>query len=762
LGALGTGSNSFTTYTTAQGLANNAVWSIAEDKTGNLWFGTFSGGVSRYDGKSFTTFTTAQGLANNNIRSIAEDNTGNLWFGTDGSGVSCYDGNCEAVKNTSKKDKNVSKYFTTYTTAQGLANNAVWIIVKDKTGNLWFGTDGGVSRYNSSAAAGTGSGAFTTYTTAQGLGSNVVVSIAEDKTGNLWFGTDGGGVSRYDGKSFTTYTTAQGLANNVVTSIAEDKTTPQKSGIWFGTNEGFNLLVGYKRIKLPAKNDTINSSPILPADNSLSNVELAKNYTPVFEKYNFRNGYPVKDVNTNALRIDSKGIIWAGTGDKLVRFDYNGIQKNMKPPGVFINLIKIEGELICWNLLNKESKVNAKHFRIEDSLAIVNEEVSTFGDLLTAEKRDVMCERYSDVQFGSITPFYPIPVDLVLPYRHNNVTFEFGAVEVDRPNLVNYQYQLQGYDKDWDPVTNKTSATFGNIHEGTYSFKIKAQSPEGVWSEPVTYNFTVLPPLYRSWWAYCTYLLAFISSLILLFRWRTASLRKEKEQLEDIVIERTAQVVSEKKEVEKQKQRSDELLLNILPEEAADELKAKGSADAKLIDEVTVLFTDFKGFTQLSEKLSPTALVAEINECFSAFDLIMDKYGVEKIKTIGDSYMAAGGLPTPNKTHPYDVVKAALDIQQYMHEHKVRKEAAGELFFEIRIGIHTGPVVAGIVGVKKFAYDIWGDTVNTGSRMESSGEVGKINISEVTYELVKDKFTCTYRGEIDAKHKGKLKMYFVG
>ncbi len=203
--------------------------------------------------------------------------------------------------------------------------------------------------------------------------------------------------------------------------------------------------------------------------------------------------------------------------------------------------------------------------------------------------------------------------------------------------------------------------------------------------------------------------------------------------------------------ITKEKKRSDELLLNILPEEVAEELKEKGYADAKQFDEVTVLFTDFKGFTSIAEKLSAQDLVKEINECFSAFDTICEKHNIEKIKTIGDAYMAAGGLPVANKTHAEDVVKAALEIRDFMKNKT----------FEIRLGIHTGNVVAGIVGIKKFQYDIWGDTVNTASRMESSGEAGKINISETTYQLVKDKFSCGYRGEIEAKGKGKVKMYFV-
>ena len=220
-------------------------------------------------------------------------------------------------------------------------------------------------------------------------------------------------------------------------------------------------------------------------------------------------------------------------------------------------------------------------------------------------------------------------------------------------------------------------------------------------------------------------------------------------------------VFRQRNKIKKGKKLSDELLLNILPSEVAEELKSKGEADAKQFDEVTVMFTDFKGFTQISEKLTPSELVAEIHTCFKAFDNIITKYNIEKIKTIGDAYMCAGGLPVANTTNAVDVVNAALEIQNFMLEHLEQRKREGKELFEIRIGIHTGAVVAGIVGVKKFAYDIWGDTVNIASRMESSGEAGKVNISGKTFELVKEKFKCEHRGKISAKNKGEIDMYFV-
>lgn len=209
-----------------------------------------------------------------------------------------------------------------------------------------------------------------------------------------------------------------------------------------------------------------------------------------------------------------------------------------------------------------------------------------------------------------------------------------------------------------------------------------------------------------------------------------------------------------------EKNHSDKLLLNILPEEIAKELKQNGTVQAKKFESVTVLFTDFQNFTTYSENLAPEKLVESVGIYFSKFDEIIDKYGLEKIKTIGDAYMCAGGLPFQTKDHHLKIVLAAFEIAEYVKTLK-DSDDINQMHFDIRLGVNTGPVVAGVVGTKKFAYDIWGDTVNIASRMESNSKPGKINVSENTYALIKDLFECEYRGEIEVKNKGKMKMYFA-
>ena len=516
-------------------MKDSYLTSVMQDRSGRLWFGTSTKGIYRCDevprnGRPvrFSAYSVPQGFPSR-VSCLAEDTAGHIWMGTD-AGVICYDG----------------KSVVNYTTAQGLGNNAVWCSLSDKGGNMWFGTfGGGLSMFVPHPADG-GPARFISYTAAQGLPSNSIKSIAQDKCGNIWLGTGGGGVSRFDGNSFTNYTTVHGLANNIVVSVSEDK----NGNIWFGTNEGFGMLKGYCR------SGTAGQEPgtLLPADNNKSNTEIAGNYLPVFEKYNFKNGFPVKDVNNNAFYIDTSGVIWAGSADKLVKFDYNKLNKNAEVPHVFINAIQIGGEKVCWyglknRQLNKPGKgvpVKKDAAGLADSLAMINEEFNTLGDLSTPLKRDSMYRKFSDIQFDSVTSFYPLPVNLVLPYKHNNITFDFAAIALARPYLVKYQYLLEGYDKDWSPVTERSSASFGNIHEGSYTFKLKARSPDGVWSTPVTYRFEVLPPFYRTWWAYAIYCLALVWFIYLIVHFRIGLLKKENARLELVVSERTAQIEQEK------------------------------------------------------------------------------------------------------------------------------------------------------------------------------------------------------------------------
>ncbi len=215
------------------------------------------------------------------------------------------------------------------------------------------------------------------------------------------------------------------------------------------------------------------------------------------------------------------------------------------------------------------------------------------------------------------------------------------------------------------------------------------------------------------------------------------------------------------KEVVQERKNVEAMLTNILPEEIVQELQEKGKAQPRQFKHTTVMFTDFEGFTRISEQMPPEELVQELNTCFLVFDTIVEKYNLEKIKTIGDAYLCVGGVPSPNNEHPTNAVKAAMEMQTYMRKRYEEKTAQRIPYWKMRVGIHSGQLIAGVVGKNKFVYDIWGDTVNTASRLETGCEPGKINISGVTHRHVRHLFDCTYRGAIPSKNKHRIEMYFV-
>lgn len=234
------------------------------------------------------------------------------------------------------------------------------------------------------------------------------------------------------------------------------------------------------------------------------------------------------------------------------------------------------------------------------------------------------------------------------------------------------------------------------------------------------------------------------------------------EESNTILDQQRLEIEQQKESLEKEKQKTDELLLNILPEVAAHQLKKKGFVRPKNYSQVSVFFADFVNFSRISRSYENIEdFITALSFYFEAFDEITTRRFVEKIKTIGDCYMCVGGVPQVNKSHAFDTVLAALEVQQFVEEVAKKDREAGKPVWRLRVGIHSGSVMAGVIGKKKFAYDIWGDTVNVASRMEANGEAGKVNISETTYQHIKDYFQCTYRGKIPAKSIGEINMYFV-
>jgi PAS domain S-box-containing protein len=213
--------------------------------------------------------------------------------------------------------------------------------------------------------------------------------------------------------------------------------------------------------------------------------------------------------------------------------------------------------------------------------------------------------------------------------------------------------------------------------------------------------------------------------------------------------------------IEEERDKADRLLLNILPEETAEELKSKGEATPRFYRSVSVLFADIQDFTKLAENLTPKELVEELQSYFSRFDDVVNRNFVEKIKTMGDAFLCVGGIPMRNKSHPFDAVLVGLNLQRIIRELGHEREEQGKHAWNLRVGIHSGPVVAGVVGKQKMTYDIWGDTVNIAKRIESACVPGMVNVSSITYEIIKDYFECEHRGKILAKHKGHIDMYFV-
>lgn len=336
-----------------------------------------------------------------------------------------------------------------------------------------------------------------------------------------------------------------------------------------------------------------------------------------------------------------------------------------------------------------------------------------------------------------------------LDFRHNDIAFE-----LTNNDSLSYQFLLSGIDKKWSRQNSIGYKEYTNLPAGKYNLKVRYNGKNGSVNEASLALFKVKTRWYYSPAAYLFYLAFAVLSVWAFYAFMNLRFARTQYMLEQIINKRTEDLIIEKEKTEN-------LLANVLPKNTASEIMEKGKATKIKYNFVTVLFSDIQGFTKIAEETNPEVLIDELDKFFFYFDSVVERFGIEKIKTIGDAYMCAGGIPEKNKTNPVEVILAALEMQTYMKNLKETSELEGMKYWDIRIGIHTGTVVAGVVGQKKLSYDIWGDTVNIASRMESSGEAGKINISGTTYEFVKDFFICEHRGKMPVKYKGEIDMYFV-
>lgn len=461
----------------------------------------------------------------------------------------------------------------------------------------------------------------------------------------------------------------------------------------------------------------------------------------------------------NILRQDESGNMWFQTNSKLsgkkslYYLDVSGTQPTVisQPfqtfPDIEFYSITTEGDSLVW--FGSDDGVfcfkwsDCRDMKLNASFSTVLQKVSYKGKTV-----------YSGIHTisGNV-----VEEDHI--FNDGHLRFDFAAGYYVNETQVRFRYKLDGYDRSWSEPTLENYKEYTGLPSGSYTFRVKAVNPFGTEGVEAFYHFSIPSPWYLYWWVLLLFAVGVTLLVIGVVRMANRRLIKAKLRLENIVHSRTLEIQNQKKAIEIEKEKADKLLINILPVRIAEELKTTGRCQTEFYQNVSVLFTDFSGFTSIAENMDPEQLVAKLDMIFAAFDDICSRNKLEKIKTIGDSHMSAGGIPARNRTHAVDAVLAAMEMQQYLEN--LHFNSPEDQIWRLRIGINSGELTAGVVGKRKFAFDIWGDTVNTASRLQDAGEAGRINISNRTAALVSTFFDLTYRGKKPIKHKGEVDMFFV-
>jgi len=526
------------------------------------------------------------------------------------------------------------------------------------------------------------------------------MAICDDEKGNLYVGTSGSGMLyvNFESGEVKKIDKKSGIPNNTIYGVLNDG-----KRIWISTNKG---IASYNPL----------------------NAEV-KSYLEV-------NGLVSNEFNSNAFFNSSNGELFFGS-----IYGYNVFRPDE------LNIENIEQEVIITKF-----KLNG-------------------GWLKPGQEGSPLKKPISKTSL------------IELPYTDRSFTIRFQSSDLSNPELTQFKYELIGSQSSERFIEKDREITFNSLSPGKYQLKIYARLGEGSWSKnPKSLEISILPPYWGTWWFWTIAALIISILAFLFFKRRIESERREQIKLELKVSERTREISNQKTRIEEQsklleaeknnvvrqqellqieKDNAERWLANALPEEVVRELKVNGKVEANAFDKVTVMFTDVVGFTNISRRMRPSRLVKRLDILFRRFDELIQNNDLEKIKTIGDAYMCAGGIPIDNSINPMNACIAALQIQDYMSKLKFDAIANHSDYWEIRLGIHTGPVIAGIIGDLKLAYDIWGPTVNQAQQMEKFGAPGEVTISGTTFTFIEPYFECIPKGKVKIKGGIEVDTYVV-
>jgi ligand-binding sensor domain-containing protein/class 3 adenylate cyclase len=721
------------------GLPNNSVTSLWKDREGSLWVGTERGGIAKFSPGKFLNITQREGLVGNAVNAVVEDAQGSLWVGSD-QGLAFLPSARDPVATDPKRRKAVDKvladlaktrvrqirldkagtlWFATYSDLglysfdgsvsriigpkDGLPVNRVRLSLEDSQGRLWIGTTAGLLMRDS--------GGNHLYGKTQGLRNEFILDVHEAADHRIWVGLDGGGVARLeDDGNFRSWTSAEGLVGNVVFRFFTDS----GGRLWICTSDGLSLFDKGSFRNFRARDGLLSDS--------------------VYQMLQEPGGGKFWLVTSRGLAVMDPDTLLLSSGT----IDRSAVQ-------VMDRLDGLAGQPAAnsWAFLNSHGIM---YFPTIGGLSVYNPQSVTINRtpppvLLESIAQDGRAERVPD-GFWTLEP------------ATQRLVFKYTALSMMVPLKVGFRYRLEGYDRQWISAANgERTAVYTNLGPGTYTFRVQAWNNDGVINEQgASTTFSVQPKLWQTVWFYLVVAVLLVGLGFALNLVRTRSITRRKAELERLVTERTEALNLEK-------QKSEALLLNVLPGPVAEELKQHGHAEPQVHADVAVMFADLVGFTEHSSAMSPGETIAELNILFGAFDDMASVHSCERIKTIGDAYLAVAGLDGGGsaRDRAINLVRMAKDMLGFLEA----RRSMAPVSWQLRIGIHCGPVVGGVVGVKKYIYDIFGDSVNIASRMQAESMPGGITVSLDTARLIEGSFATDSQGLVAIKGKGDMELFTV-